>query len=301
MCFSSFKATGKTQAAKPFRFNLNPTTFTFLKLKIMVRTGYWLVAVAALAVVGCTPSKEKKAEVDALKINYSIRSVWPHDTEAFTQGLVIHKGQLYESTGQKGTSWIGLVDVATGKLDKKVILDSRYFGEGIDIINNKVYQLTWQDHTGFVYNLKDFKKIKEWTYKSEGWGLTNDGTNIIMSDGTNQLHFLDTASLEIKKSISVTDEQGPVKNLNELEYVDGYVYANVWQTNLIVKIDPASGKVVGRLDLTQLYKDARNANPQMDVLNGIAWHPETQSLLVTGKQWPHIYILKIDAQSKPVK
>ena len=115
-----------------------------------------------------------------------------------------------------------------------------------------------------------------------------------MSDGTNQLHFLDTASLEIQKSISVTDEQGPVKNLNELEYVDGYVYANVWQTNLIVKIDPASGKVVGRLDLTQLYKDARNANPQMDVLNGIAWHPETQSLLVTGKQWPHIYILKID-------
>jgi len=259
-----------------------------------MRIGFWFAVISTLVVVSCTPSKENKPEVDALKINYSIRSVWPHDTEAFTQGLVIHKGQLYESTGQKGTSWIGLVDVATGKLDKKVILDNRYFGEGIDIINNKVYQLTWQDHTGFVYNLKDFKKIKEWTYKSEGWGLTNDGTDIIMSDGTNQLHFLDTASLEIQKSISVTDEQGPVKNLNELEYVDGYVYANVWQTNLIVKIDPASGKVVGRLDLTQLYKDARNANPQMDVLNGIAWHPETQSLLVTGKQWPHIYILKID-------
>jgi len=191
--------------------------------------------------------------------------------------------------------------VSTGKLDKKVILDQRYFGEGIDILNNKVYQLTYQEHTGFVYNLKDFKKIKEWTYKSEGWGLTNDGTNIIMSDGTNQLHFLDTASLEIKKSVSVTDEQGPVKNLNELEFIDGYVYANVWQTNLIVKINPATGKVVGRLDLTQLYNDARNANPRMDVLNGIAWHPGTQSLLVTGKHWPHIYILKIDMAAKVAK
>jgi len=269
--------------------------------EIMMRNRYWLVAVVALVVISCTTPKEKKSEVDALKINYSIRSVWPHDTEAFTQGLVIHKGQLYESTGQNGTSWIGLVDVSTGKLDKKVILDQRYFGEGIDILNNKVYQLTYQEHTGFVYNLKDFKKIKEWTYKSEGWGLTNDGTNIIMSDGTNQLHFLDTASLEIKKSVSVTDEQGPVKNLNELEFIDGYVYANVWQTNLIVKINPATGKVVGRLDLTQLYNDARNANPRMDVLNGIAWHPGTQSLLVTGKHWPHIYILKIDMAAKVAK
>ena len=128
-----------------------------------MRIGFWFAVISTLVVVSCTPSKENKPEVDALKINYSIRSVWPHDTEAFTQGLVIHKGQLYESTGQKGTSWIGLVDVATGKLDKKVILDSRYFGEGIDIINNKVYQLTWQDHTGFVYNLRGFKKIKEWT------------------------------------------------------------------------------------------------------------------------------------------
>lgn len=259
-----------------------------------MRTEFWFVAWVAL-LIGCSPTKEGKPEVDALKINYSIRSVWPHDTEAFTQGLVIHKGELYESTGQKGTSWIGLVDITTGKLDKKVILDQRYFGEGIDILNNKVFQLTWQEHTGFVYNLKDFKKIKEWTYKSEGWGLTNDGTNIIMSDGTHQLHFLDTVSLEILRTISVTDEQGPVKNLNELEYIDGFIFANVWQTNKIMKIDPASGSVVGRLDLTPLYNDARKANPRMDVLNGIAWHPGTQSLLVTGKHWPHIYILKIDS------
>lgn len=256
---------------------------------------YWFLVLGSALLITCAPQKEKKkVEEDKLKINYTIRSVWPHDTEAFTQGLLIHNGELYESTGQPGTSWIGLVDVATGKLDKKVILDSKYFGEGIDILNNKVYQLTWQSHVGFVYDLKDFKKLREWSYKSEGWGLTNDGKNIIMSDGTNQLHFLDTLSLEPVRSISVTDENGPVKELNELEFIDGFVYANVWQTNKIMKIDPTSGKVVGRLDLTQLYNDARKANPRMDVLNGIAWHPDTQSFLVTGKHWPHIYILKID-------
>jgi glutaminyl-peptide cyclotransferase len=266
---------------------------------MLSRTKYWVLALAAVLLIACTPPKEKRTtEADPLKINYTIRSVWPHDTEAFTQGLLIHNGELYESTGQPGTSWIGLVDVATGKLDKKVILDSKYFGEGIDILNNKVYQLTWQSHVGFVYDLKTFNKIKEWNYKTEGWGLTNDGKNIIMSDGSSQLHFLDTTSLEIARSINVTDENGPVKQLNELEYIDGFVFANVWQTNRIMKIDPTSGKVVGRLDLTQLYNDARKANPRMDVLNGIAWHPGTQSFLVTGKHWPHIYILKLEA---PVK
>jgi glutamine cyclotransferase len=255
---------------------------------------YWLLSLSALLLMTCAPKEKKQPEADPLKINYTIRSVWPHDTEAFTQGLLIHKGELYESTGQNGTSWIGIVNVNSGIADKKVILDNRYFGEGISILNNKVYQLTYTTKVGFVYSLKDFKKVQEWTYQSEGWGLTNDGKNIIMSDGTNQLHFLDTLSLETVRSISVTDENGPVKQLNELEFIDGFVYANVWQTNRIMKIDPTSGKVVGRLDLTQLYNDARKANPRMDVLNGIAWHPDTQSFLVTGKHWPHIYILKID-------
>ncbi len=266
---------------------------------MVVRNKYWLLVLTAGLLITCTPPKEKKAvEVDPLKINYTIRSVWPHDTEAFTQGLLIHNGELYESTGQNGTSWIGIVNISSGIADKKVILDNRYFGEGISILNNKVYQLTYTTKIGFVYSLKDFKKLKEWTYQSEGWGLTNDGKNIIMSDGSNQLHFLDTASLEIARSINVTDENGPVKQLNELEYIDGFVFANVWQTNRIMKIDPTSGKVVGRLDLTQLYNDARKANPRMDVLNGIAWHPGTQSLLVTGKHWPHIYILKLDTLAK---
>jgi glutamine cyclotransferase len=252
-------------------------------------------------ITSCSPVKEQKATVDTLQINYVIRSVWPHDTEAFTQGLLIHNGELYESTGQNGTSWIGIVNINSGIADKKVILDNRYFGEGISILNNKIYQLTYTTKVGFVYSLKDFKKLREWTYDSEGWGLTHDNNNLIMSDGSNKLHYLDTTTLKIVKSVVVTDEQGPVDNLNELEYIEGFIFANVWQTNKIVKIDPATGKVVGRIDLTALANDARKASPKVDVLNGIAWHPDTRSFLVTGKHWPHVYILKIDEAPKPVK
>ncbi|MCW5910368.1 MAG: glutaminyl-peptide cyclotransferase [Cyclobacteriaceae bacterium] len=264
----------------------------------------WVVGLGVFGLLfSCSSDKEKAqtSEADTLRINYAIRSLWPHDPEAFTQGLLIHNGELYESTGQHGTSWIGVVDINTGKVDKKVVLDKQYFGEGIAILNNKVFQLTWQNKVGFVYDLKTFKKIKEFKFDSfakEGWGLTHDHVNLIMSDGTDKLHYLDTVTLEVVKSVKVTDESGPVKNLNELEYIEGYVFANVWQTNLILKIDPNSGKVVGRIDLSKLASDARKASPQVDVLNGIAWHPETKSILVTGKNWPNIYILKLEESQK---
>jgi glutaminyl-peptide cyclotransferase len=261
----------------------------------------WLVLLVMVLglLFSCLSDKGQKQTtvIDPLRIDYSIRSLWPHDPESFTQGLLIHKGELWESTGQFGTSWIGIVDINTGKVDKKVLLDNQYFGEGISILNNKVFQLTWQNKVGFVYDLKTFKKLREFNFDSfakEGWGLTHDNKNLIMSDGTDKLHYLDTVSLEAIKSVNVTDEKGPVKNLNELEYIEGYVFANVWQTNTILKIDPATGKVAGRLDLSKLASDARKASPQVDVLNGIAWHPETRSILVTGKNWPNIYILKID-------
>lgn len=274
----------------------------YLCIRIVYMKGYYFIFGLMIfeIITSCSPPKEQKATVDSLRINYTIRSVWPHDTEAFTQGLLIYKGELYESTGQNGTSWIGIVNINTGVADRKVILDDRYFGEGIAVLNNKIYQLTWQNHVGFVYSLKDFKKLKAWTYKSDGWGLTHDNVNLIMSDGSNKLHYLDTLTQEIVKSVAVTDEQGPVKNLNELEYIEGFVYANVWQTNAIVKIDPITGKVVGRLDLTALANDARKASPKVDVLNGIAWHPDTRSFLVTGKNWPHVYILKLDETPKPI-
>lgn len=258
---------------------------------IILRT----IVVLCFAVFLFSCGKEKKAEtpeVDPLALKYSIKGEWAHDVSAFIQGLVIHEGKLYESTGQE-QSWIGIVDINTGKPDKKVVLNNQYFGEGITIMNNKVYQLTWEDNIGFIYDLDTFKKLGEFTYDGEGWGLTNDSTQLIMSQGTDKLVFLDTVSLKPVRTISVTDENGPVNKLNELEYVNGYIFANQWETNIIHKIDPKTGKVVGRLDLTQLARDAKMRNPQADVLNGIAYHPDTKLFLVTGKYWPRIYVLQV--------
>jgi glutamine cyclotransferase len=241
----------------------------------------------------CGKKKEAPVEKkDSLAIAYGVRAQWVHDQDAFTQGLVIHDGKLYESTGQK-QSWIGIIDINTGKPDKKVVLPDRYFGEGITIMNNKVYQLTWTTKVGFIYDLKSFKKLGEFTYGGEGWGITHDGKNLIMSSGSDTLKFLDTVSMKPVRTIQVKDENGPVTSLNELEYVEGYVYANIWQTNNIVKIDPNNGRVVGRLDLSQLARDAQMRNDKVDVLNGIAYHPGTKLFLVTGKNWPMTYVLQL--------
>lgn len=239
----------------------------------------------------CTPKNEQRVR-DAASLGFTVQRILPHDPEAFTQGLLIHNGELYESTGQD-SSWIGIVDIGTGKAARKVILDNKYFGEGIAILNNKVFQLTWRNKSGFVYAFPSFDKINEFTYTSEGWGLTTDGTSLIMSNGTDEIRFLDSATLKTVRTLSVSNNGNPVTNLNELEYADGFLFANVWQTDLIVKIDPATGSVVGYLDLSDLAKQARLANPKADVLNGIAWHAATQTMLVTGKLWPYIFILKL--------
>ena len=251
-----------------------------------------IIIMLTLLLGGCGKEKKTSSVRDSLAINYSVRTQWVHDTQAFTEGLVIHDGKLFESTGQN-QSWIGIVDINTGTPDKKVILDNAYFGEGITILNNKIYQLTWQSKVGFIYDLKTFKKIGEFNYSSEGWGITHDSSHLIMSDGTEKLTFLDTATLKPVRTVSVTDEFGPVKKLNELEYVEGYIMANEWESTRILKIDPKSGKVVGRLDLTPLARDAKMRNPNAEVLNGIAYHPTTKLLLVTGKFWPMIYVLQL--------
>lgn len=256
-----------------------------------------LATLGALALsvifIGCgSAKKEETVAGNSLNVGYTVQNSIPHDITAFTQGFVVHNGQLYESTGQGG-SWIGIVDVNTGKADKKVVLANQYFGEGITILNHKIYQLTWQNRVGFVYDLHTFKELKKFTYTTEGWGITHDGTDLIMSDGTDQLFFLDSATLLVKKKLAVTRDGQPVNNLNELEFINGQVYANIWQTDTIVRIDPTTGEVTGILDLTPLTRQARTLNPQMDVLNGIAWHASTQSLLVTGKLWPFIYVLKL--------
>ena len=234
-----------------------------------------------------------KEEVITPTLEYSVKSSLPHDVNAFTQGLVIHNGELFESTGQEGSSWIGVVDVASGVADKKVELASNYFGEGITILNNKIYQLTWKNQTGFVYDLKTFQKLASFTYTGEGWGITHDSTNLIMSDGTNRLVYLDTATFKPVKTLEVYDSKGSVPLLNELEFAEGFIYANIWQTNRIARIDPSTGKVMAYLDLTLLRDQAVGRNPSADVLNGIAWHSGTRSFLLTGKYWPLIYVIRI--------
>jgi glutaminyl-peptide cyclotransferase len=258
-----------------------------------VRLLVFLSFLFLLSSCGKEKTKETPVEKDPLAMRYTVRTQWPHDTEAFIQGLVIHDGKLYEGTGQEGRSWIGIVDIKTGKADKKIILDDRYFGEGITILNNKIYQLTYKSKVGFIYDLETFKKIGEFNYDSEGWGITHDAHHLIMSNGTDKLVFLDTTSLKPVKTLQVTDEKGPVQKLNELEFVEGFIMANVWETNIIVKIDPQNGKVVGRLDLSPLTRDARMRYPNAEVLNGIAYDPTTKLMLVTGKDWPMFYVLHV--------
>jgi glutamine cyclotransferase len=243
------------------------------------------------AAISCTSKKSEQKNVTP-KISYTVQKSFPHDTKAFTEGLLIHNGELYESTG-KDESWIGIVDIKNGVVDKKVVLGKEYFGEGITILNNKVYQLTYETHKGFVYTLGTFTEVRQFSYRTPGWGLTHDSTHLIMSDGSERLYFLDTTSLSVVKTITVADESGPLTQLNELEFIDGFIYANVWLTDRIVKIDPATGSVKGVLDLTALCNGVRRTHPQVNELNGIAWHPATRLLLVTGKYWPSIYALRL--------
>ncbi len=239
----------------------------------------------------CSPRKNEAIPEKDL-IPYTVLKVFPHDVTAFTQGLTVNKGRLYESTGQ-ANSWIAEVDIATGKQDKKIVLDKKYFGEGITFLNNKIYQLTWQNHVGFVYYSKTFDKLREFQYGHEGWGITHNEKNLIISDGTEKLYFLDTLTLKIADTLLVMDHGIATDNLNELEFIEGYLYANRWQTNLILKIDPASGNVVGKIDLSPLYEKARQMNSRADVLNGIAYEKKTGILLVTGKLWPALFAIRL--------
>lgn len=229
-------------------------------------------------------------------INYAVTKFFPHDTNLYTEGLLVHEGKLFESTGSpddlpQTKSLIGIIDLSTGKMEVKVEIDrKKYFGEGIVILNNKLYQLTYTNQVGFIYDLPSFKKTGEFKYANEqGWSLTTNGAEIIMSDGTDKLTFLDTASLKPRRTLSVTENGIPLEKLNELEYIKGFIYANVFMTAFIVKIDPSDGKVVGRLDFTSLEFEAKNKNPDADVLNGIAYDAATDIIYVTGKLWPHIY------------
>ncbi|HTI11437.1 MAG TPA: glutaminyl-peptide cyclotransferase [Puia sp.] len=243
---------------------------------------------------------EKVADNTPPVINYSVVQALPHDTASFTEGLLVHDGQIYESTGTEPgmpatrRSLFGIVDPKTGKISPKAELDrNKYFGEGIAFLKDKVYQLTWTTKIGFIYDAKTFKKTGEFNIPvKEGWGMTTDGSNLIMSDGSSNISYVDPTTFRLVKVVGVTDNNGPVSNINELELINGFLYANQWQTNYILKIDPSSGKVMGRLDLTSLANEAKNKSGSSDTLNGIAYDSATGKIYVTGKLWPNIYEIK---------
>lgn len=228
---------------------------------------------------------------DALPVyDYEVVNTFPHDPDAFTQGLVFHDGNLYESTGRNGQSSLRQIDLESGELLKRQNLNSRYFGEGITILDDRVYQLTWQSHIGFVYDLDTFTQQKTFFLAGEGWGITHDGNNLIVSDGSATLRFLDPDTLQETRRVLVSSKGTPINYLNELEYINGEVWANVWYQDIIVRIDPATGNVNSVVNLAGLYPERRSRE---DVLNGIAWDADKGRLFVTGKLWPALYEISV--------
>lgn len=223
---------------------------------------------------------------------YKIVRVYPHDRTAFTQGLEYRGGFLYEGTGLYGQSTLRKEELATGKVLQELSLPAKLFGEGITVLNERIVQLTWKAHIGFVYNQSTFRLLKNFSYPGEGWGLTNDGQHIYMSDGTPQIRCLDPATLQELRRITVHDGEKQIDNLNELEWVRGELYANVWQTNRIARINPADGTVLGWIDLSGLLTQEEQENGA-DVLNGIAYDSIGDRLFVTGKLWPKLFQIRI--------
>jgi glutaminyl-peptide cyclotransferase len=224
---------------------------------------------------------------------YEVVHVYPHDVHAFTEGLFFLNGYLYESTGLEGQSTIRKERLETGEVLRRVDVPRQYFGEGIVNWKNHLVALTWQSHAGFVYNLDTFKVERRFSYPGEGWALTQDGKRLIMSDGTAQLRFLDPDTLSETGRLDVSYEGRPLTNLNELEWVRGEIYANVWQTNLIVRIDPGSGAVTGVINLGGLLSPGDFVPQQTDWLNGIAYDARTDRLFVTGKNWPKLFEIRL--------
>jgi glutamine cyclotransferase len=250
----------------------------------------YLAPLAVLSMAQAAPVAPPKVQTPVY--SYQIVQTYPHDPAAFTQGLLYLDGHLYESTGHVGQSTLRRVDLANGRVLKSVKIPLPHFGEGIVNWGSQILSITWQSGLGFRWDRESFRKLGEFRYPGEGWGLTQNGRDIIMSDGTPELRFLDPATFAERKRITVTFNGRPVANLNELEWVKGQIFANVWQTEFIARIDPASGNVVGLIDLRGLQAKAGRSGID-DVLNGIAYDAKGDRLFVTGKRWPSLYEIKL--------
>lgn len=257
----------------------------------------FLLVFAALN-VGCQnganpniPANRPPANANA-PAGFQIVNVFPHDPEAYTQGLLFTDGMLLESTGREGQSSLRRVEVQTGKVIKKVEVPEPYFAEGLALLNGKLYQLTWQHGVGFIYDAATFNKLGEFKYSGEGWGLTTDGNSLVLTDGSHRIRFLDPETFAVRKTVSVLDNGRVIDSLNELEYVKGEILANVWHQERIARIDPSTGRVKGWINLTGL-REASGATDEEGVLNGIAYDAAGDRLFVTGKLWPKLFEIRL--------
>ncbi len=229
------------------------------------------------------------------EITYTILAQYPHDTSAYTQGLQLYNGKMYEGTGDFENSSLRITNHKTGAVEKKHMMGSqKIFGEGINIFNNKLYQLTWESHIVYVYDLANLDKpVKTFNWPYEGWGITNNGTDLIISDGSSNIYFVDAETFKVKNTIAVRNNKGPVNNINELEFIDGFIYANIYTTDKIVKIDPESGIIKGIMSFDNLLSSS-DRTVRTDLFNGIAWDSASKSMFITGKRWPKMFELRIN-------
>ncbi|MBS1806879.1 MAG: glutaminyl-peptide cyclotransferase [Acidobacteria bacterium] len=246
--------------------------------------------------VAVTSSSPDKAAAEAPIYTYEVVNTYPHDRTSFTQGLVFDNGIFYESAGLNaahgGHSSLRKVELATGKVLKKIDVPEPYFAEGLALFGGKLFQLTWEDEKGFIYDAETFAAKGEFKYRGEGWGLTHDGKSLILSDGSHQLRFLDPETFQEQRRISIYDNNRRVEKLNELEYVKGEIFANIWQEDRIVRIDPKDGNILGWIDMRDLLKP-EDENADTDVLNGIAYDAAQDRLFVTGKKWPKLFEIRL--------
>lgn len=266
-----------------------------LNVRTAIQAALLSFAVAVTYIALSKADNQNSAPADSSttpNIAYRLIAGYPHDPEAYTQGLFYSDGKLYEGTGVRGRSSLRRVDLVTGKVEAIYHLPGHLFGEGIADVGNEIYQLTWQSHIGYVYDKSSFKPLRSFLYPTEGWGLTYDGKHLILSDGTATVRFHDPDTFTEQRQVQVRDKKGPVTHLNELEFIRGYLYANVWQQNRILKIDPEDGKVIGEIDLSPLVQELKLTGNR-NAANGIAYDHDKDRLFVTGKMWPKVFEIQL--------
>lgn len=255
-----------------------------------------LPALLIIFFIGCNDSDSGNGNETNLpaipSISYSITATAPHDTSYFTEGLEFYKGQMLESTGNYGKSKLARYDAATGKLVNEIRLDPKFFGEGLTVFRDTLYQLTWKENVVLVYTVNDFKKVKELPLRGDGWGLTNDSSVLIASNGSSDLFFYEPTTFRLLNTLTVRENGSFVPNINELEYVNGMIYANQWNSNYIFRIDARTGEVTGKMDLTTIYQREKAVNASAHEMNGIAYNPDTKLFHITGKNWSQTYLLQ---------